>query len=68
MIDVAIAENTDVIVMGLEGMPETTLKALNVLKEVPEDRFVENQDEAREVARRLLEDQGSQAVPEGAGA
>ena len=47
MIDVAIAENTDVIVMGLEGMPETTLKALNVLKEVPEDRFVVNQDEAR---------------------
>ena len=68
MIDVAIAEETDVIVMGLEGMPETTLKALNVLKEVPEDRFVDNQDEAREVARRLIEDQGSQAVPEGAGA
>ena len=68
MIDVAIAEDTDVIVMGLEGMPETTLKALNVLKEVPEDRFVDDQDEAREVARRLLEDQGSQAVPEGAGA
>ncbi len=68
MIDVAIAENTGVIVMALEGMPETTLKALNVLKEVPEDRFVKDQDEAREVAKRLLENQGSQAVPEGAGA
>ncbi len=68
MIDVAIAENTRVIVMALEGMPETTLKALNVLKEVPEDRFVKDQDEAREVAKRLLENQGSHAVPEGADA
>ena len=68
MIDVAIAEGTRVIIMGLEGMPETTLKALNVLKEVPETQFVKDQDKAREVARRLLEDQGSQPAPEGAGA
>ncbi len=68
MIDVAIAENTGVIVMGLEGMPETTLTALNVLKEVPEDRFVKDQDEAREVAKRMLEERGERAVPEGAGA
>ena len=68
MIDVAIAEGTRVIIMGLEGMPETTLKALNVLKEVPETQFVKDQDEAREVARRLLEDQGSQPAPEGVGA
>ena len=68
MIDVAIAEGTRVIIMGLEGMPETTLLALNVLKEVPETQFVKDQDEAREVARRLLEDQGSQPAPEGAGA
>ncbi len=68
MIDVAIAENTGVIIMALEGMPETTLKALNVLKEVPDDRFVKDQDEARDVAKRLLENQGPQAVPEGASA
>ena len=68
MIDVAIAEGTRVIIMGLEGMPETTLLALNVLKEVPETQFVKDQDEAREVARRLLEDLGSQPAPEGAGA
>ncbi len=68
MIDVANAEETDVIVMALEGMPETTLLALNVLKEVPEENFVKNQDEAREVARRLLGDQDPQPVPEGAGA
>ena len=68
MIDVAIAEDTGVIIMALEGMPETTLKALNVLKEVPEENFVKDQDEAREVAKRLLEDQGSQPVAEGVGA
>ena len=68
MIDVAIAENTGVIVMALEGMPETTLKALNVLKDVPEENFVKDQDGAREVAKRLLQDQGSEPVPEVAGA
>ena len=68
MIDVAIAENTGVIVMALEGMPETTLKALNVLKDVPEENFVKDQDGAREVAKRLLQDQGSESAPEGAGA
>ena len=56
MIDVATAEDTGCIVMGLEGMPETTLKALNVLKDVPEDRFVKTLDEAREVAKRMLND------------
>ena len=56
MIDVATAEDTGCIVMGLEGMPETTLKALNVLKDVPEDQFVKILDEAREVAKRMLND------------
>ena len=56
MIDVATAEDTGCIVMGLEGMPETTLKALNVLKDVPEDQFVKILDEAREVAKRMLKD------------
>ena len=56
MIDVATAEDTGCIVMGLEGMPETTLKALNVLKDVPEDQFVKTLDEAREVAKRMLND------------
>ena len=56
MIDVATDEDTGCIVMGLEGMPETTLKALNVLKDVPEDQFVKTLDEAREVAKRMLND------------
>ena len=68
MIDVAIAEDTGVIVMGLEGMPETTLKALNVLKDVPEDQFVSNLDEARETAKRMLIDRGPKPVMEGVGA
>ena len=68
MIDVAIAEDTGVIVMGLEGMPEITLKALNVLKDVPEDQFVETLDEAREVAKRMLNDRGPNPVMEGVGA
>ena len=56
MIDVATDEDTGCIVMGLEGMPETTLKALNVLKDVPEDQFVKTLDEARGVAKRMLND------------
>ena len=55
MIETAIAEDTDCIVMGLEGLPATTLHALNVLQHVPEDHFVEDIEGARETAERLLE-------------
>ena len=58
MIDTALAEDTDCIVMGLEGLPATTLNALNVLQGVPEDQFVADLDEAREVAERLLDARG----------
>ncbi|MDE2902470.1 MAG: SulP family inorganic anion transporter [Chloroflexota bacterium] len=54
LIDTADAENTEVIVMGLEGRPAITLQALNALQKVPPDRFVGTVDEARPVARRLL--------------
>ena len=40
--------------MGLSGLPETTLRALNVLRRVPADRFVTTLDDAREVAQRIL--------------
>ena len=56
LIDTAKAENTECVVMGLDGLPATTLNALNVLKDVPEDRFVVTLDEARETARRILEE------------
>ena len=54
MIDIAMAEDTECIVMGLHGMPASTLEALNVLERVPADRFVATLDEAREAAARLL--------------
>ena len=55
LIDIAMTEDTECIVMGLDGLPATTLNALNVLKHVPEDRFVDTLDEAREMARRILD-------------
>ena len=56
MIDIAMAENTEPVVMGLSGSPvERDLKALNVLRRVPEDRFVNNLDGARETARYILD-------------
>ena len=54
LIDVAIAENTECVVMGLAGLPATALQGLNALKGVPVDHVVANLDEARDVARRLL--------------
>ena len=54
MIDVAIDEDTECIVMGLNGLPAITLQALNVLRRVPRDHFVLNRDGARDVAKRIL--------------
>ncbi len=54
LIDVAIDENTECIMMGLEGRPAITLQALNVLRRVPQDRFVDDLDGARETAKRIL--------------
>lgn len=54
LIDIALEEDTEVIVIGLEGLPATTLLALNVLKNVPENHIVETLDEAKEISRRLL--------------
>ena len=54
LIDTALGQGTGCIVMGLSGPPAITLKALNALKNVPENHFVTNVDEARETARRIL--------------
>ena len=56
LLDTAMAENTECIVMGLAGLPATSLPALGVLRDVPDDHVVETLDEAREIARRLLGD------------
>ena len=54
LIDVAIEENTKCIVMGLGGSVGKGLLKLDILRRVPEDRYVESMDEAREIAKRIL--------------
>ena len=54
LIDVAISENTECIVMGLEGAIATSLQKLDILRRVSSDRYVANMDEAREIAKRIL--------------
>ena len=55
LIDTAIAQDTEVVVMGLAGPPLQTAEALDVLERVPDDRLAANLDEARVIARRLLD-------------
>ena len=54
LIDTAVAEETQCIVIGLDGMPASTLQALDVLQSVPEENFGETVDDAREIAKRIL--------------
>ena len=54
LIDTALAEDTECIVMGLGGHAKTSLEAFDVLRRVPEDHFTDDLDEAREVAKSLL--------------
>ena len=56
LIDAAIDQKTECIVMGLSGLPAATLGALNVLRRVPSDRIVGKLSKAREVAERILDD------------
>ncbi len=55
LIDVAIAEDTDCVVMGLRGGVARNLRGLNVLKHVPPGNIVETLDDARDVSKRILE-------------
>ena len=54
LIDSAMEDNTECVVMGLDGLTAATLHGLNVLQHVPEDHLVESLEEARELATRLL--------------
>ncbi|MCY3850136.1 MAG: SulP family inorganic anion transporter [Acidimicrobiaceae bacterium] len=54
LVDAAIVSDTECIVMGLSGLAGTSVEALDVLRRVPEDHFVEDLDGARAVARRIL--------------
>ena len=57
LVDTAAAEDTECIVMHLSGSVRSTLNSLNVFKGVPEDRFVDSLDDARVLARALLDKQ-----------
>ncbi len=54
LIDVAIAEDTECIVMGLQGPVGKSLRKLHILRKISEDRYVENMDEAKELAKQIL--------------
>ncbi|MYA96990.1 MAG: SulP family inorganic anion transporter, partial [Nitrospinae bacterium] len=54
LIEVATEEDTESIVIGLSGDVAETLDALDVLREVPPERIVDNLDEAREIAKPLV--------------
>ena len=54
LIDVAVEEKTECIIMGTADLPLGSLQALDVLHQVPADRFVRDLDEARALAEQLL--------------
>ena len=57
LVDAALAEDTECIVMGLGGGPAAVIHGLDALDRVSEDRIVATMDDAREIAKRLLERQ-----------
>ena len=54
LIDVARNERTAVVVMGMTGTVAKTLRALDILRRVPDDHVVDTREQAREVASALL--------------
>ena len=54
MLDIALDEDTEVIIMGLSGTVADHLFALEIFRGLPEDRFVVTLDEAKERAQGLL--------------
>ncbi len=54
LVDVAIEEDTECIVMGLGGAVGASLEKLHILRSIPKDRYVDNMDEARVIAKRIL--------------
>ena len=49
-------EDTECIVMNLSGSVASSLNSFNVFKDLPDDRFVDNLEEARELVRGILDD------------
>ena len=56
LITAAAATKPECIVLNLSGPVSDTLRSLNVFRRLPEERFVNGLDEARELARNLLDD------------
>ena len=56
LIEAADLQKTHCIVMGLSGMPARNLRALDVLNRVPRDQIVEDWDQAKRTASRILGD------------
>ena len=54
LIDVATDEETETIVIGLSGDVAHTLRAFDVLRDVPPERIVETLEEARDTAKNIL--------------
>ena len=54
LVDAAAAAKTECIVLNLSGSVEQTLRSLNVFRRLPEGRFVDDLDGARELAGELL--------------
>ena len=56
LISSARDEDTECIVMNLSGSVASSLNSFNVFKDIPDDRFVDNLEEARELVRGILDD------------
>ena len=54
MIDVAETEDTGCILVGLGGIPETALRALNAIDQVPEENIVDDLEDAKPIALSML--------------
>ena len=67
LMQVAISEKTDVIVVGMSNTVEDTFDAFDVLRNVPEVRTVHTLDEARDIARELLGERNEPAEVQSSG-
>ena len=56
LVDAAAAAKTECIVLNLSGSVDETLRSLNVFRRLPDERFVDDLDSARELAGELLGD------------
>ena len=54
LIETAELQRTHCVVMGLSGMPARNLRALDVLNRVPREQIVEDWEQAKQTAVRLL--------------